>query len=64
MKEEKDRLEEMREALDEIDHTLRQMLLLAELSASDSSVDRETLQKGLDHMRNKIDRIADQWNVE
>lgn len=63
MEEEKDRLEETREALDEIDRTLHQMLLLAELSASDSNVDRDALQKGLDRMRDKIDRIADRWDI-
>lgn len=56
-------IEEMKAALDEIDRTLHQMLLLAELSASGSSVDRDALQKGLDSMRNKIDRIAGLWDT-
>jgi len=47
------------EALDEIERILRQMQLLAELSASDSNVDRESLQKVLERLRQKIDRIAD-----
>lgn len=46
-------------ALDEIDRILHQMLLLAELSASDSRVDRQSLQKVLEHLQDKIDRIAD-----
>lgn len=46
-------------ALEKIEGTLRQMLLLAELSASDTQVDREWLQTVLDRLRNKIDRIAD-----
>lgn len=47
------------DALDEIDRILHQMLLLAELSASDSSVDRQSLQKVLERLQSKIDRIAD-----
>lgn len=47
------------EALEEIDRILRQMLLLAELSAGDGSVDRESLQKVLERLQKKIDRIAD-----
>jgi len=46
-------------ALDEIDRILHQMLLLAEVSASDSNVDRQSLQKVLERLQNKIDRIAD-----
>ena len=46
-------------ALDEIDRILHQMLLLAELSASDSDLDRQSLQKVLDRLQAKIDRIAD-----
>lgn len=46
-------------ALAEIEHTLDQMLLLAELSASDGIVDRESLQTVLERLQNKIDRIAD-----
>ena len=48
------------EALAEIERILHQMLLLAELSASDSSLDRRSLQKGLERMQDKINRIADQ----
>ena len=47
------------QALDEIDRILHQMLLLAELSASDSNVDRENLQRVLERLRDKIDRIVD-----
>ena len=52
--------QDIEHALDEIDRILHQMLLLAELSASDSSVDRQRLQKTLERLRDKIDRIADQ----
>lgn len=48
------------QCLDDIDRALHQMLLLAELSAGDSRVDRQSLQKALDRLRDKIDRIADQ----
>ena len=51
--------QDIEHALDEIDRILHQMLLLAELSASDSSVDRQSFQKALDRLRDKIDRIAD-----
>ena len=47
------------QALGEIEHTLEQMLVLARLSASDLDVDREALQKTLDRLKGKIDRIAD-----
>ncbi|MCI8422284.1 MAG: hypothetical protein HFF50_01955 [Lawsonibacter sp.] len=47
-------------ALNEIDRILHQMLLLAELAASDSSVDRDSLQRVLERLQHKIDRIADQ----
>lgn len=47
------------EALDEIDRILHQMLLLAELSASDGTVDRDSLQRALERLQAKIDRIAD-----
>lgn len=46
-------------ALAEIERTLDQMLVLAQLSASDLHVDRATLQKTLERLQNKIDRIAD-----
>lgn len=47
------------QALDEIEHTLEQMLILARLSASDLNIDRDTLQKTLERLQHKIDRIAD-----
>ena len=47
------------QALDEIERTLEQMLTLAHLSASDLNVDRATLQKTLERLQKKIDRIAD-----
>jgi len=46
-------------ALDEVEHTLEQMLALARLSASDLSVDREALQRTLERLRRRIDQIAD-----
>ena len=47
------------QALDEIERTLEQMLTLAQLSASDLNIDREVLQKTLERLQRKIDRIAD-----
>ena len=47
------------QALGEIERTLEQMLTLARLSASDLNVDRATLQKTLERLQHKIDRIAD-----
>lgn len=52
-------IQEKEKALAEIDRILHQMLLLAELSASDGSIDRESLQKTLERLQNKIDHIAD-----
>lgn len=49
----------MDEALEQIDRILHQMLLLAELSASNADVERERLQKTLERLQAKIDRIAD-----
>ena len=46
-------------ALGEIERTLEQMLTLAQLSASDLNVDRAALQKTLERLQRKIDRIAD-----
>ena len=46
-------------ALAEIERTLDQMLALAQLSASDLSLDRAALQKTLERLQNKIDHIAD-----
>ena len=51
--------QDIEHALGEIDRTLHQMLLLAELSAGDSRVDRRSFQKTLERLRDKIDRIAD-----
>lgn len=51
--------QDVEHALDEIDRILHQMLLLAELSASDSSADRQRLQKVLERLQAKIDHIAD-----
>lgn len=47
------------QALGEIERTLEQMLALAQLSASDLNVDRAALQKTLERLQRKIDRIAD-----
>ena len=47
------------QALGEIERTLEQMMTLAQLSASDLNVDREALQKTLERLQRKIDRIAD-----
>ena len=49
----------MENALDEIDRSLHQMLMLAELSASNLNTDRAALQKTLERLRGKIDAIAD-----
>lgn len=46
-------------ALAEIERTLDQMLLLAQVSASSLDVDRTALQKTLERLQRKIDRIAD-----
>ena len=45
--------------LDKISFTLDQMLVLAELSASDLNLDRDALQKTLDRLKDRIDQIAD-----
>ena len=47
------------QALGEIERTLEQMLTWARLSASDLNVDRAALQKTLERLQHKIDRIAD-----
>lgn len=52
------------EILTEIDRILHQMLMLAELSASDSNVDRENLQLVLERLQNKIDCIAGQLDFD
>lgn len=46
------------QALGEIERTLEQMLALAQLSASDLNIDRAALQKTLERLQRKIDRIA------
>lgn len=46
-------------ALAEIERTLEQMLTLARLSATDLNLDRDALQKTLERLQKKIDRIAD-----
>ena len=46
-------------ALAEIERTLEQMLTLARLSATDLNVDRAALQKTLELLQRRIDRIAD-----
>lgn len=52
-------IQSMDQALGEIEHTLEQMHALAQLSASDLNVDRIALQKTLERLQAKIDRIAD-----
>lgn len=52
-------LRQIDSTLSEIERTLDQMLALAELSASDLNVDRDTLQKTLERLGQKIDRLAD-----
>lgn len=47
------------QALGEIEHNLEQMLTLARLSATDLNLDRTVLQKTLERLQQKIDRIAD-----
>jgi|MucameStandDraft_1065616.scaffolds.fasta_scaffold21760_3 archaellum component FlaC len=47
------------QSLSEIERILKQIMILAEFSASDLNVDRATLQKTLEHLQYKIDRIAD-----
>ena len=56
--------QDVEHALDEIDRVLHQMLLLAELSASDGSVDRQNLQKVLERLQDKIDCIADRLDTD
>lgn len=46
-------------ALAEIERILDQMLVLAELSSSSLDVDRAALQRTLERLQAKIDRIAD-----
>lgn len=51
--------EELARKLDEITRLLRRMLVLAELSVSDSDVDRRLLQKTLERLKAEVERIAD-----
>ncbi len=61
MRDEKDSLlpQGVDTALAEIENMLDQMLVLARLSASGLDVDRPALQKTLERLQGKIDRIAD-----
>ena len=59
MPENEDLLQHVENALDEIDRSLHQMLMLAELSASNLDTDRAALQKTLERLRGKIDALAD-----
>lgn len=52
-------IREIDAALAEIERTLDQMLTLSRLSAADMDVDRAALQKTLERLQKKIDRIAD-----
>ena len=56
-------VQEALDALDEIDRTLHQMLMLAELSAGDGEMNRDNLQAVLEYLRRKIDRTADHLNT-
>lgn len=51
-------------ALAEIEKMLDQMLVLARLSASDLDADRPALQKTLERLQGKIDRIADRLDQQ
>lgn len=51
--------EELARRLDEISRLLRRMLVLAELSVSDADVDRRLLQKTLERLKAKVERLAD-----
>lgn len=51
--------QEALDSLDEIDRSLHQMLMLAELSASDGDMNRANLQTVLEYLQRKIDRAAD-----
>ena len=55
----KQSIQSIDQALGEIERTLEQMLTLARLSASDLNIDRAALQKTLERLQHKIDRIAD-----
>lgn len=51
-------------ALAEIEKMLDQMLVLARLSTSGLDVDRPALQKTLERLQGKIDRIADRLDQQ
>jgi hypothetical protein len=51
--------QEALDSLDEIDRSLHQMLMLAELSASDGDMYRTNLQTVLEYLQRKIDCAAD-----
>ncbi len=55
---------ELRQLLDQVNSLLEQMLVLAEQAAGDSCTDRERaeLQKMLEHLQNKLDRVVDSFN--
>ena len=53
------RVQKALDTLDEIDRTLHQMLMLAELSAGDGEMNRDNLQTVLEYLQRKIDRAAD-----
>ena len=55
----KQSIQSIDQALGEIERTLEQMLTLARLSTSDLNVDRAALQKTMERLQHKIDRIAD-----
>lgn len=60
MEDESVRIQKTLAALDEIDRILHQMLMLAELSASEANINRANLQNVMEYLQHKIDRIADQ----
>ena len=63
MEDENERIRKTLAALDEIDRLLHQMLILAELSAGEGSMNRGNLQKVMEYLQRKIDRIADRMNT-
>lgn len=56
-------IQEVLDTLDEIDHDLHQMLILAELSASDGDINRKNLQTVSEHLKGKINRAADRLDL-
>lgn len=63
MEDEIARIQKTLAALDEIDRILHQMLMLAELSASEGNINRDNLQKVVEYLKRKINWIADQMNT-